>query len=125
LEPFGLEAGFRENVHGPFDGVGGDNKINILSHHRFCRPMIDRDPADGAPRNVRSLQAVNQTHHIIGATDRLPVIEFLCCHADILPLLKGDASLFGRMTKTKPSRNGDANREGLELEKLKTEPSKG
>ena len=57
--------------------------------------MIDRDPSDSAPRNVGSLQAIDQTHDVIGPTRSLPIIEFLCGHANILQLVKGDARLFG------------------------------
>ena len=60
LEFLSPETGPGENLRGPFDGLGGDDKINILSHHRLRRPMIHRDPADGAPRNIRPLQAIHR-----------------------------------------------------------------
>ncbi len=84
LESFGEESGFSENAHGTVNGVNGDNKINILSDHRLRRPMIDRDSSDGTPRDVRSLQTIDQTHYVICAADSLPVVKMFCRHANIL-----------------------------------------
>lgn len=50
-----LKARITKNGHRLIYRRDRDHEIYILSHHRLGCPMIHRDSADSAPRNVGSL----------------------------------------------------------------------
>ena len=75
FEPFGLE-----DFDCFFDGFDGNNKVHISGHHRLVSPMVHGDSANRTPRNVRPLEAIDETHHIVGAASCLPIVKPLVSH---------------------------------------------
>ncbi len=63
-----------------------DDKIDILRHHRFSRPVVHRDATYCAPRNVRFLQRLHETHDVVSAARGLPIEELLGGHILSVPL---------------------------------------
>jgi len=67
LEPLGAKACLLEQRNGSINRLGGNNKVHILRHHWLIGPVVNRDAANGAPRDVRSFKAINQSHNIVRA----------------------------------------------------------
>ena len=92
--PFTFEARFRQHFHCPFHIAGGHDKIDILRHHRFRGPVIDRNSSNCAPLGVVTFQAIHQTHYVVGAAGSLPIVELLCGHGLTLPEARQSVSFF-------------------------------
>lgn len=80
LESLGAEPRLLKQGDRAFDGIECNDKVDILSHHRLFRPVVDRNPADGTPRHVRPFKTVNEPHDVVRSAGSLPIVELLCSH---------------------------------------------
>jgi len=44
--------------------------------------MIDGYSANGAPLNIRTFKAIDQTHDIVCSARSLPIVELFCSHKE-------------------------------------------
>ena len=77
---FGLEPRRAQRLDRHGDLFRRDDQIQVRRGHRFRRPMVDRQPADHAPRDFEAFERGDQQRNIAAAC-RLPVIKLPQGHA--------------------------------------------
>lgn len=83
LEPLARETGLLEQAHDTIDVVEGDDEIDIARDHLLFGPVVDCDAPDATPRHIRSFEAIDESHHVIGSARGLPVEKLFFGHAAI------------------------------------------